>query len=116
MSPKHKSNAGRLIGKTLLSLQESYGCILVQCKGGRSRCELQRKNPYTLARAVGLLFVKQICSQEGFREEKSSSRPMQFLEPHVLHPRMQKADWYIFKAVCSPLEGDRAQEVCSNGR
>lgn len=39
VSPKHKSNPGMQgdgLGR-LLSSQGSCGCILVQCKGGRSR-------------------------------------------------------------------------------
>lgn len=36
------------------------------------------------------MFGKQVCAQEGVREDSSSgsSRPLQSLEPDVLHPRM----------------------------
>lgn len=59
--------------------------------------------------AVGMLLGKQICSQEGFRDENScsgSSRPMQSLQPDVLHPRVL-GKLTPFPAVLSPLEGHR---------
>jgi len=45
---------------TVLSLQGTNDCtlFLVQRKGGRSRCVLQRKSPQTLARPVGTVFGK----------------------------------------------------------
>lgn len=49
VSPERKSNPemqGDWLGR-LLSSRGSCGCrlVLVQCKGRRSRCGLQRKNP-----------------------------------------------------------------------